>query len=463
MNKFKYLLLAILSVAIVLSIAIGSLGGNYRWHPLPAFLASILPILSTLVLPRLKIELPLLLTGLLGLGIVSLLATAILSYLNPIFTFPVPTGKYAVGTTSIDLVDKSRIELCDPSTKSNRELVVQLWYPTPKTDGVKAPYLNDRRLIPPGIFSHLGKVKTHAILDAPIAATDAPYPVIIYTPSWSGYRTDNTFQTQELASHGFVVIGLEHPCSVPMAIYPNGRVIYSNLSADYTSSDRALATLLRVGEEQLLLRTQDIAFAIDRLPQINRSVTFKSTLNLDKIGIFGHSFGGAAAAQACAVDPRLKAGLNMDGLLFGSAARQGASVPFFFMNSDYPRPTKADLSSTNGSLRRAKQTDAWGYEQRDRWFQQHGGYNLTLLESAHMNFSDYPLRSPIHNGGGKISTDRAMKIVNQYTVAFFDRVLKGKPSSLLLDRQSGSPFPEVVFERHAQPRSPTAHSDRGSD
>jgi len=153
MNKFKYLLLAILSVAIVLSIAINSVRGNYRWYPLPAFLASILLFLSTLVLPSLKIQLPLLFTSLMGLGIVSLLATAILSYLSPIFTFPVPTGKYTVGTTSIDLVDKSRIELCDPSTKSNRELVVQLWYPTAKTNGVKVPYLNDRRLIPPGIFS----------------------------------------------------------------------------------------------------------------------------------------------------------------------------------------------------------------------------------------------------------------------------------------------------------------------
>ena len=455
MNRSKYLWLVILAVAIVTPIAGDLVRGNYRWQMLPAIFSSILLLLSIAVL-KFQVKLPLLFPCLIGLGIAGLLASAILSELFPVFTFPVPTGKYAVGTTSIDLVDRSRIELCDPSTKSvgvayrrSRELVVQVWYPTTQTNGVKAPYLQDARLIPQGVFSHLGNVKTHAILDAPIAR-DIPYPVIIYTPSWSGFKTDNTFQTQELASHGFVVIGLEHPCSVPMAIYPSGRIIYSNLSADYTSSDEALATLLRVGEEQLVLRTQDISFVLDRLPQIARDKPFKATFNLNKIGVFGHSFGGAAAAQACSIDSRLKAGMNMDGLLFGSAARLGASVPFFFMNSDYPRPTRADLSSINGSLRRAKQTDAWGYEQRDRWFQQHGGDNLTLLESAHMNFSDYPLRSRLHNGGGKISTDRAMKIINEYTVAFFDRELKGKSSSLL-DRQSGSPFPEVVFEHHAQP------------
>lgn len=443
MTKYKYLVLIALLSATVMQIAIELAKGSYRWQMLPVSFSSLL-LLSSLVLLKLKRELPLLFPVVAGLGVVSLVATAMFSYLYPIFTLPIPTGRYAVGTTSIHLIDKSRIELCDPTTKSARELVVRVWYPTASHNGTKAPYLDNKRLIPSGVFSHLGLIQTNAVRDVPIATTKTPYPVILYTPSWNGYKTDNTFQTEELASHGFVVIGLEHPCSVPMAIYPNGRVIYSNLSADYTSSDAALAKLLQVGERQLALRTQDIAFVLDRLPQIASTTPFNGNLNLDKIGIFGHSFGGAAAAQACSIDPRLKAGMNMDGLLFGSAAQQGASQPFFFMQSDYPRPQPADLNSPKGSFRRAKQTDAWGYQQRDRWFKNHGGYELKLLKSAHMNFSDYPLRARIANGGGKISHNRAMKIINQYTVAFFDRELNGNRSSLL-DRQFGSPFPEVIF------------------
>ncbi len=448
MNKSKYWFLLMLFVATAVPSLINLSSGSYRWQLLPVYIFSILLLLSLILIAMLqpKINLPQLFLCC-AVGLCCLLATAIFSYLYPIFGFPVPTGEYAVGTTSIDLVDQSRTELCDLSTKSARELVVQVWYPATSSNGTKAPYLPDARLIPKGVFSHLGLIKTNAVSDAPIAAAQLPYPVVIYTPSWSGFRTDNIFQTEELASHGFVVMGLEHPCAVPMAIYPSGRVIYSNLSADYTSSDAAMAKLLRVGEEQLVLRTQDILFVLEQLPQIASTKPFQGTLNLDQIGIFGHSFGGAAAAQACAVDPRLKAGLNMDGLLFGSAAQDGAAQPFFFMSSDYPRPTAADLNSTNGPFRRSKQTDAWGYQQRDRWFQRHGGYNLRLMESSHLNFSDYPLRSRIANGGGKISTDRAMKIINDYTVAFFDRQLKGKPSSLL-DRQSGSPFPEVMFDHY---------------
>ncbi len=450
MNKSKYLLLVIFSIALGTTSAIAGLTGQYRWQLLPVSIASIFVSIASLILPKFDRLRPWLFPGLAGTGILGVLASAALSYYYPIFTLPVPTGRYAVGTTTIDLVDNSRIELCDPTTKSYRELVLQVWYPAIATNGSKAAYLKDAQVVPDGLFSHLGLIKTNAVTDAPIATTSDSYPVVIYSPAWGGFRTDNTFQTEELASHGYVVIGLEHPCSVPMAVYPSGRIIYANLSSDYTSSDKALTTLLRVGEEQLVLRTQDIAFVLDRLPQINSRKPFHSSLNLDRIGVFGHSFGGAAAAQACEIDPRLKAGMNMDGLLFGSAAKLGASQPFFFMSSDYPRPTPADLNSPNGELRRSKQTDAWGYQQRDRWLQTHGGYNLKLLDSAHMNFSDYPLRARSRNGGGKIPVDRAMKIVNEYTVAFFDRELKGK-RSVLLERSSGSPFGEVRFERYPLP------------
>ena len=446
MNRSKYLLLTIFSIALIVPSGIAIATGQYRWQLLPVLISSIFVSIASVVLPRFDSSLAWLFPGLAGTSILGVLISSTLSYYYPIFTLPVPTGRYAVGTTTIDLVDDSRIELCDPTTKSHRELVLQVWYPAIATTRPKAAYLKDAQVIPAGLFSHLGLIKSNAVTDAPLANTSDPYPVVIYSPAWSGFRTDNTFQTEELASHGYVVIGLEHPCSVPMAVYPNGRIIYANLSADYTSSDKALATLLRVGEEQLVLRTQDISFVLDRLPQINSRKPFYTQLNLAKIGVFGHSFGGAAAAQACAIDPRLTAGMNMDGLLFGSAAQQGASQPFFFMSSDYPRPTTADLTSANGAFRRNKQTDAWGYQQRDRWLHTHGGYNLKLLDSAHMNFSDYPLRVRHRNGGGKISTDRAMKIVNEYTVAFFDRVLKGKRSALL-ERSSGSPFAEVRFER----------------
>ena len=449
MDRSKYLFLTIFWMAIVLTMATSLATGHYRWQLLPLFGSSLVVSIGLLVLPN-NSSISVLFPGLVGIGIVGVLASAILSYCYPIFIFPVPTGRYAVGTTTIDLLDNSRTELCDPMSTSHRELVIRVWYPAIATNAVKSPYLDDPRLIPSGVFSHLGAIVTNAVRDAPMAATAVPFPMIIYSPSWGGFKTDNTFGTEELASHGFVAIGLEHPCSVPIALYPNGRVVYSNLSADYTSSDAAMTKFLSVGAQQLALRTQDVRFVLDRLPQIATNRLFTSNLDLNNIGIFGHSFGGAVAAQACAIDPRLKAGLNMDGLLFGSAAKLGAKQPFLFMNSDYPRPTAADLHSPHGTHRRSSLTDEWGFGQRERWFRQHGGYNLTIRDATHANFSDAPLKSRIDRGGGKISVDRAMRIINAYTVAFFELELKGRPSPLLAP-QSGSPFPEVIFDRYPQP------------
>lgn len=424
-------------------------GGTYRWQMIPVYCSCVVLLAALLWWQPASEQWPRLVRHVARLGIFGLILSGICSYYYPVFAFPAPTGRYAVGTTSIALVDTSRKETCDPNnTNAYRQPLVRVWYPAIATNAPKAGYLNSPQLVPDGVLSHLGTIKTNASSDAPVAAAKAPYPAILYSPSWSGNNTDNTFQTEELASHGYVVFGIEHPCAAAKSVYPDGRVIYGKWSADYTSSDAALAQLLKSGTEQLELRTQDIHFVLDRLPELNRSGKFQGAIDLDRIGIFGHSFGGAAAAQACAQEPRLKAGMNMDGLLFGSVAKEGAPQPFMFMQSDYPRPTAADLTSPNGALRRAKQTDAWGYAQRDRWFQKYGGYDLRLIKSAHMNFSDLPLRSRRpNNGGGEISPDVAMKIINEYTVAFFDRHLQEK-SSPLLDRAAGSPFPEVEFARY---------------
>ncbi len=448
MSKYKSWGVIGLCVATTIPSLWDLASGSYRWQMIPIYISSILlwvHLLGFPPVPRQRQLLP----HLIRFSLLSLVGSAAFSYLYPVFEFPTPTGRYAVGTTSLSLVDRSRTELCDPSsTNANRELVVRVWYPSVKSNRDKAAYLDDARLIPSGKFSHLGLVKTNAVRDAPIATAQAPLPVVIYSPSWSGIKTDNTFQTEELASHGYVVFGLEHPCAAAMAVYPNGRVIYGKWSPDFASSDAAMAKLLKSGAEQLALRTQDISFVLNQLPQIDRiDARFQGLLDVNKVGIFGHSFGGAAAAQACAIDRRLKAGMNMDGLLFGKVAASGAPQPFMFMNADYPRPTQADLNSPNGPFRRSKQTDAWSFQQREGWFKRYGGYDLTLLQSAHMTFSDYPLRSRRENGGGKISADRSMKIINSYTVAFFDRHLRGIRSTLL-DRKSGSPFSEAVFHHY---------------
>src|SRR5437660_8100165 len=84
--------------------------------------------------------------------------------------------------------------------------------------------------------------------------------------------------------------------------------------------------------------TADIAFVLDRLQQLNASDAsgkFTEQFDMTRVGVFGHSFGGAAAAQFCHEDPRCKAGIDVDGAPHGSVIQAGIDRPFMFLLSDH--------------------------------------------------------------------------------------------------------------------------------
>jgi predicted dienelactone hydrolase len=77
---------------------------------------------------------------------------------------------------------------------------------------------------------------------------------------------------------------------------------------------------------------------LDRLQQWNASDPsgkFQGRLDMTRVGVFGHSFGGATAAQFCHEDYRCKAGIDVDGQPFGSVIQAGLHQPFMFLMSDH--------------------------------------------------------------------------------------------------------------------------------
>jgi pimeloyl-ACP methyl ester carboxylesterase len=91
--------------------------------------------------------------------------------------------------------------------------------------------------------------------------------------------------------------------------------------------------------------TADIAFVLDRLERLNasnESSKFKGRLDMTRVGIFGHSFGGAQAAQFCSQDSRCKAGIDVDGQPLGSVVQAGLHQPFLFLLSDHGRESDAE-------------------------------------------------------------------------------------------------------------------------
>jgi pimeloyl-ACP methyl ester carboxylesterase len=97
----------------------------------------------------------------------------------------------------------------------------------------------------------------------------------------------------------------------------------------------------------------DIGFVLDRLEQLNTSGVpgkFKGRLDMTRVGVFGHSFGGATALQFCHDDPRCKAGIDVDGQPFGSVIQDGLHQPFMFILSDHSRESDVEARQIKANI-----------------------------------------------------------------------------------------------------------------
>jgi predicted dienelactone hydrolase len=248
---------------------------------------------------------------------------------------------------------------------------------------------------------------------------------------------------EDLASHGYVVVGLDAPYRTGVVVFPDGRVMKR------TPENDPELCLERTGEEQahcvnklLSAWTTDISFVLDRLERLNNSDSsgrFKGRLDMTRMGVFGHSFGGAQAAQFCSQDSRCKAGIDVDGSLHGSVIQAGIHKPFMFVLSGY-----GDFSS-DAETRQIKADIQSVYE----GLPADGKLRIVIRGANHFTFGDDGALLKSHlvrgvlRGLGKLGIDgRRQLAVTSYCVhSFFDAYLKGAPGSRL--KISSPLYPEI--------------------
>jgi dienelactone hydrolase len=201
-------------------------------------------------------------------------------------------------------------------------------------------------------------------------------------------------------------------------------------------------------DREARLQAEDARFvlgALQRLDAGDPDRRFTGRLDLGKVGIAGHSFGGAVAAQASRLDPRFRAVANLDGWLLADAAEAGVERPYLKFNDDTPQPSAAELSASDPLVRHDAQTTERDWKRSHASFARYGGYELTVHGVNHMDFSDSPLYSPLKSltHAGPIGADRVIEITETYLLAFFRKHLTGSTEPLL---DAPSPrFPEVDF------------------
>ena len=380
------------------------------------------------------------------LGAVALVLTCLLPLAFPVFRFPAPTGPYAIGTLTYHWIDADRAEMFTADLKDRRELMVQVWYPAKDNPSApRAPYLQDgsvlapvaRLLRMPGwVFTHLKYDMTNAMPLASMAYGAGPFPVLIFSHGRGGIRQHNTFQVEELVSHGYAVAAIDHPYAAAGVDFPDGRrVSYDPRMSDRRFQDRVLPFL-----------AQDVSFTLNQLAGINRSDpsgVLTGRLDLNRVGMFGVSLGGAVAAQACLGDRRLRACLPMDVYMPADVVRDGLRQPTMWISRDADTMQREGWAQTDVDETQATMRSVYGSLSAD-------GYLVLVPNMFHQNLSDFPyfFAPPLDiwlGLDGPIGARRAHTIINAYSRAFFDQYLKGaKPQPLL--EGPASQYSEVLLE-----------------
>jgi len=360
-------------------------------------------------------------------------------------TLPAPTGPHRLGTTSLYLIDPARRDPWVPAIPY-RALVIQLWYPASTVAGHPlAPWMSPataRSLERDNALPTLNWPITNGHLGAPVERHPDGRPVVIYSPGFEDDRETNTVHFEELASHGYVVATIDHVHDASEVELPDGQLVTTAIPPITPDNEQALSI------EEVESKVADVRFVLDQLAAINRGDNpdqahrplpqgLRGALDLDRIGMFGHSTGGSTTAHALHVEPRIKAGVNLDGTLWTAQALAGSDRPLLQFGVQDLVPVEAS---------------SWAQlkpNQRGPLLQ------LSLTGSMHRTFTDLaaliPQIAPIAPFPedfviqlvGTINGERAVAIERAYIRAFFDAYLRHLHSPLLT---GPSPrYPEVVF------------------
>jgi dienelactone hydrolase len=369
-------------------------------------------------------------------------------------SLPAPTGPGPVGVTSLHLTDASRPDPWAAGVIA-RELMVSLWYPAVPSDGRRARYMtpaeSELQLTTRGITGvppdALSTTRTNAAVDAAPAGDRRALPLVVLSPGFTNSRSALTALAEDLASHGYVVAGIDHTYESFATAFPDGRV-----TTCLARQERQRST--GFPEKVAAGRAADVSFVLGELTVTHPAWPAAALIDPSRIAMAGHSAGGAAAIAAMLADARICAGIDMDGATCASIPDHGLSRPFLFLGKQSNYTPGGGGAVTPGTrdwklLRGAVTT--W---ERD-WALLTGWKRWLVVAGAiHASFTDLALladQAGIDIGTG-LSGARSLDITRAYVRAFFDQHLRSKPQALL--DQPSPRYPEVTFcSPQAEPRA----------
>lgn len=322
------------------------------------------------------------------------------------------TGEYKVGSAQAILIDEDRVETFE-TDGSKREVPAYFFYPEEGDSGDQ-------------------------------------YPVIFFSHGAFGYYQSNMSTYMELASHGYVVVSLEHPYHALFTKDTDGKTIITDaqflrdiqgINVDDVSEEQIFA----VSSGWMELRLADSNFAVDRVKEAAQKQTLSECffvsgkdrekleavlpmMDCGRIGFMGHSLGGATAVTIGRQREDIGAVIDFDGTMLGEVEKVTDGVDII-KEEPYHIPLLSFDSEEHHRSREELSGQGVPYANNVVLDHAANGYSTYIAGTGHMNYTDLPLFSPFLAdmlGTGEVDAEACILKMNEIALAFFDCYLKGE-------------------------------------
>jgi dienelactone hydrolase len=365
---------------------------------------------------------------------------------------PTPAGPYPVGRKNYDLVDPARKEAFTEAD-APREIAVTVYYPAaPRSDAKPAPYVRGpmaqflaARVHLPAAAATL--IHCHSFENA--SAAEGRFPVVLFFPGMGTAPIEYTTLLEDLASRGYFVISAYPTYSVAVTVFGNGRVAPISEAGFRCENEPPDASEEQIESDRDAIGAvwvADARFILDWLAKKGGDhLMLRDHVQLKNVGICGHSFGGATAAEVVRIDKRFQAGVNLDGTPFRTTSKSPIVRSFLWMTSDYSEISDKQLARIQMSRKEFDTKFHARERQREPFVRlMQRGCRMRLRGSTHSTFmTDDALVASIVPGmsdplavvDGRI----AARMICEYVAAFFDSNLKACDQTSPTLRETANP------------------------